>query len=97
MSSVIRFFHIRPNSPRGGATVKVVGNLDDVGYVSIQVGRCSNKDVFEKKAGRSCAECNPAMVVPLRYLPRHLSDVANAVKADNTDFSFALKYFLSKE
>jgi hypothetical protein len=103
MAIVVRFFHIRTGVATGGATVKVVGNTSNVGQVTVQVTRCSKKDVFCKKTGRAEAEKAPTQVLPLRFLPKELGRVADKVDkiqdefAYVRDYSFALKYFLPKE
>jgi len=101
MASVVRFFHIRSsNLTHGGATVKVVGDTSNVGQVTVQVTRCSKKDVFCKKTGRAEAEKAPTQVLPLRFLPKELGRFAARLDgwgAGLRDYSFALKYFLPKE
>lgn len=102
---VSRFFHIRFGTT-GGATVKVTGETDKVGYVDVQTTYCSRKDPFCKKTGRETAEKAAAKLVPLRYLPAELgriqADAFKKSKADESkhfakDFTFAMKYFLPKE
>lgn len=99
MAKIIRFFHIRTGVATGGATVKVVGDTDNVGQVDVQVTYCSKKDVFCKKTGRAEAEKAPIKVVPLRFLPKELGRVNEKVdgRIYTYDYSFSLKYFLPKE
>jgi hypothetical protein len=103
MQQVERFIHIRTmGMSKGGATVRVVGDLDDVGSVSVQAAFCSKKDAFSRKTGRDTTFKAPIQVMPLRNLPRALAMVrAKAEKATKTycfpeDFSYMLKYFLPK-
>lgn len=105
MSKVVRFFHIRPygKSGRGGATVKVTGDPDQVGQVDVQASFCSKKDMFCKKTGRNEAEKAPVKVVPLRYLPQELGrvqlEMARKTKLpfELHDFTYGVRYFLPKE
>jgi hypothetical protein len=88
---------------KGGVTVRVTGDTDNVGQVDVQYVECSQKDNFCKKTGRSLAEKAPVKVVALRYLPAELGRIAQRAQARkrllafNSDFTFAIKYFLPKE
>src|SRR5689334_3030957 len=105
---VERFFHIRPDLNNGGATVRVVGNTEQVGQVDVQVAYCHSHttenrgDPYCKATGRDYATKSPMKIVPLRYLPRELERI-QAVVARRTggfvinDFNFSMKYFLPKE
>lgn len=98
MSQIERFFHLR-QGPKGGATVRVVGDTDVVGHVFVQFARCSKKDAFCKATGRSLAVNKPAEYVALRYLPAALERIAKKEVGTQHphDYSFAVKYFLPKE
>lgn len=98
MSKVTRYFHVRNPyaSHKGGHCVKVTGDTDVVGQVDMQVVKCSRKDMYNKKIGRGLVDNAPIKIIPLRYLPRELDDLAKNYKA-NFDYSFAIKYFLPKE
>jgi hypothetical protein len=96
MSQVIRYFHIRTGT-KGGATVKVVGDTDKVGYVDVQATFVSKRDNYVKALGRSFAEKAPVKVVPLRFLPRELGLIQDKANYPfRTDMSYAIKYFLPK-
>ena len=74
MTSIVkRYFHIRgPQGRRGkynGATVLVVGDLNNVAQVDVQVAFCSRKDSFTRSIGRTEANKSTVKIVPLRYLP----------------------------
>lgn len=106
MSNVERFFHIRGATHKGGATVRVVGDMAKPGNVDVQVAVCSRKDNFCKKTGRDLAEKASIKAVPLRYLPQELARIEDKLIAEKRirpsatyglDFSFATKYFLPKE
>lgn len=113
MSKVSRFFHIRPREitrdgtirlgTRGGATVRVNGDLDGNNPVEVQVAFCSPLDTFSKKVGRLLASQAPAKLVPLRYLPAELARITEASTKKTKslryqpDYAFATKYFLPKE
>lgn len=108
MSQVIRYFHIRnpkwmDATHKGGVTVRVVGDTEQVGQVDVQYAECSRKDNFCKATGRSLAEKAPVKVVPLRFLPQEMARIAEKAKdarrliAYNSDFTFSMKYFLPKE
>ena len=97
---VVRYFHLRPfMEMKGGATVKVVGDTDNPAQVDVQFVKCSRKDAFCKKTGRSFADKAPLKVVPLRYLPNELERIGAKVGVDNlaADYFFACRYFLPKE
>lgn len=111
MSKVIRFFHIRPIVrqkgqwvPRrnGGATVRVVGDTEEVGTVEVQTIFCVNKDLYNKKIGRTLASESPVKVVPLRMLAKELLEISEEVdqfckaKTEDTDYNWAIRYFLPK-
>jgi hypothetical protein len=102
MAKVIRYFHIRrPGAVKGGATVKVIGDTDFPGQVDVQFVKCSRKDNYDKKIGRSYAEKAPVKVVPLRYLPNELARISQKCGVFNTDFpadyNYSIGYFLPKE
>lgn len=106
MSNIERFFHIRGRGPKGGATVRVVGNDERVGQVDVQVVECSRMDNFNKAKGRELAAHKPIKVVPLRYLPHELARIEDRLVAHKRirpvsefahDYTFAVKYFLPKE
>lgn len=89
MAQVVRFFHVRPTSrwyeqygfdplPRGGATVRVVGE-DDGKAVRVQVAYCSPKDQFCRKTGRARAETKQTVAIPLSGLPGMLTKVSRNV------------------
>lgn len=111
---VVRYFHIRHlNSAKGGATVRVEGDnegtLED--EVHVTVAKCSQKDAFCRKAGRTVAdEKLMAQNLPLKGLPGKLHRVALSVlkRTKNTgqrvetelykrDFGFSTKYFRAPE
>jgi hypothetical protein len=100
---VTRYFHLRPfGHMSGGACVQVTANTEHVGQVDVQVAKCSKKDSYVKKIGRTEASIAPIKVVPLRYLPQELGRIwesnARLFKGEPpTDFTFSLKYFLPKE
>lgn len=112
MTEVVRFFHIRPltrknrewvPAQRAGATVKVVGDTDKVGSVTVQYTLCSKNDMFCKRTGRKEAEKAEAQEVSLRHLPSALTKISELVDAvikkamtPDTDYSYAIKYFLPK-
>lgn len=111
MSNVVRYFHIRPiirqkgqwvARRNGGATVRVVGDTEKVGTVEVQVVFCVNKDLFNKKIGRSHAEKMPVKVVSLRMLAKELLEISEEVdqfckaKTEDTDYNWAIRYFLPK-
>lgn len=100
MSKVVRYFHLRPfMEMKGGATVKVTGDTENPAQVDVQWTKCSRKDMFCKKTGRSFADKAPLKVVPLRYLPNELERISNKVGVINAvaDYFFACRYFLPKE
>lgn len=101
---VERFFHIRDMfSPKGGATVRVVGDTEQCGQVDVQVVECSAHDNYSRKEGRSRVVAKPLKVVPLRKLPAELQSIA--LKAEKhgrigyaqANFDYSVKYFLPKE
>ena len=99
---VVRYFHLRPfMEMKGGATVKVTGDTENPAQVDVQWTKCSRKDMFCKKTGRSFADKAPLKVVPLRYLPNELArieDKANGVVGNEpANYFFACRYFLPKE
>ena len=108
MKLVERFFHIRTRGAKGGATIRVVGDLDNIGKVNVQYTICSKKDVFCKKTGRSYAANAPVQEVALRDLAGKLAEIWCDVfriepesfdfawRAQTRDFSFAIRYFLPK-
>ena len=112
MTIVTRFFHIRPltrqnkqwvPAQRAGATVKVVGDTDNVGSVTVQFTLCSKNDLFCKRTGRKEAEKAEAQTISLRHLPSTLNKVSELVDAaikkamtPDQDYSYAIKYFLPK-
>ena len=108
MKLVERFFHIRTRGAKGGATIRVVGDLDNIGKVNVQYTICSKKDVFCKKTGRSYAANAPVQEIALRDLAGTLSGIechAVSVPAHQFDYvwrssiptwSFAIRYFLPK-
>jgi hypothetical protein len=91
MSRVERFFHIRRgDSTDGGATVRVVGNTEQVGQVDVQVAFCHsitgkdqdgkpNGDPYCKRVGREKATAGPIKVIALRYLPAELARIGKLV------------------
>jgi len=115
---VVRYVHIRLVSPRdgkwvyqprGGATVRVSGNTDTPGQVDLQVAFCSKKDTFCKERGRIEAFKAPVKIVPLRYIGKHVQDIAQEamnrreggtkgldVVVEN-NYDFLIRYFLPKE
>ena len=94
---VVRYFHLRPVlSHKGGVCVKVVGDTEQVGQVDLQYSKCSNKDAYVKKTGRSLADAAPVKIVPLRYLAKELEHLGGPFIGYTPDFSFTLKYFLPK-
>ena len=97
MTQIQRYFHIR-NGTKGGATVRVSGDMDILGQVDVQYVKCSRKDNYVKKTGRSLADKAPIKVVPLRYLSQELGRIQQSVGSRlHTDWTFAIKYFLPKE
>ena len=98
MSKVIRYVHIR-DTDKGGATVKITGDLDFPGQVDVQWVRCSKKDNYVKEVGRNLATTAPIKVVPLRYLPKELTRIAESVGSFDAlnGFEYMYKYFLPKE
>lgn len=92
----------------GGATVLITGDTSDPGFVRVQVAFCSKKDTFCKAVGRDEAFNAPVKVVPLRYLPREMANIAKEVESrrehgargtDSTyeiDYDFLIRYFLPK-
>ena len=99
MAKVIRYFHLR-SGMTGGATAKVIGDTEILGQVDIQVAKCSKKDHYCKNTGRIEASKAPTKVIPLRYLPKELSRIAESTSHpawDVGDYSYAIKYFLPKE
>lgn len=97
MSKTIRFFHIRTGT-KGGATVQVTGDTENVAQVDVQFALCSKKDNYVKKIGRGEAAKAPAKIIPLRYLPQELARIGNKARARmQPDYTYAIKYFLPKE
>lgn len=97
MTQVVRYFHIRRGT-KGGATVKVTGNTEQVGQVDVQYAQCSKKDNYVKRLGREEAAKAPIKVVPLRYLPQELGRIqAKAGSRLLTDYTYAVRYYLPKE
>lgn len=94
---VERFFHIRSGGPKGGYTIRVVGDTLYPGQVDIQVTKCSKRDVYCKRTGRAEAVKAPVKVIPLRYLPRNLWELQVTCSGWSHDFDYALHYFLPKE
>jgi hypothetical protein len=100
---VERFFHIRRYHPNGGATVRVVGDTDNPGQVAVQYAICSRKDNYCKRTGRELAATRTPKIIPLRNLPRELTDItAKAAIITNSplpriDYGYTLRYFLPKE
>jgi len=103
MAEVIRFFHLRNGTEKGGATIKVYGDTQNVGSVVVQAVLVSKKDNYCKKTGRTEVSKVKETAIPLRYLPNYLSDVMNRWVAQKDNpyypdmFNFAIKYFLPKE
>jgi len=105
MSKVVRYFHIRLQdycgpSTHGGGTVKVTGDTNYPGQVDVQYTKCSSKDQFVKREGRSFADKAPIKVIPLRNLGKELDDIAKRCGDEyshEAQWLFALKYFLPKE
>jgi hypothetical protein len=98
MAQVIRFFHVRHNnSPRGGATVRVVGE-DDGKAVRVQVSYCSPNDQFCRKTGReNAAKSSTTTAIPLKGLPGMLHKISMKVlrkTAYNFDFIGEPKAFI---
>jgi hypothetical protein len=90
---VVRYFHIRePNSTHGGFTAKVSGETANVNQVGLQVVRCSERDAYVKKIGRSLADKAPVKLVQLRYLPTELENINPGLQ----HWDFAVRYFLPK-
>lgn len=96
MSQVVRYFHIRAYGCKGGATVKVVGDTTTTS-VEVQFSRCSKHDNFCKKTGRSFADKAPVKVIPLRFLPREIEEIARNQVGLIYNYDFSIKYFLPKE
>lgn len=100
---VERFFHLRTDYQSGGATVRVVGDTDRVGQVDLQFTICSRNDPFCRKIGRAEALKAIPKIIPLRYLPQELARIEDKMRdqtrlsAPATDYTYALRYFLSKE
>ena len=107
----VRYFHIRPIVRRlgrfmvyekGGATVRVTGDSEDISNVTIQSISCSKDDNFVRRNGRVLASKAPEEVIKLRYLGMHLAEIAEDVEdrckkpTQDSDYNFALKYFLPK-
>lgn len=79
MAQLIRFFHVRDiHQPRGGATVRVVGE-DDGLAVRVQIAYCSPKDQFCRKTGREQAAKSSTTAIPLKGLPGLLHKVSKKV------------------
>lgn len=98
MSQVVRYFHLRAfMSSHGGTTVKVTGDLDSPGQVDIQWVKCSKKDNYCKKTGRSLADKASTKIIPLRYLPKELDALHPTGGTIYGGHAFAIKYFLPKE
>jgi hypothetical protein len=111
MSNVERYFHIRTLDRNGGATVRVVGNPNNIGTVDVQAAFCSKKDNYCRETGRLHAVAAPIKTVPLRDLGRELFNIEqNAWKLNDNwfkkhpdqakvpcrDWGFAIRYFLPK-
>ncbi len=97
MSQVVRYFHLRKGT-KGGATVKVTGDTNILGQVDVQYAQCSKQDNYIKAVGRAEAAKAPIKIVPLRYLPQELGRISDRAKIRHqTDYTFAIKYFLPKE
>jgi hypothetical protein len=98
---VIRYFHLRSyHEEKGGATVKVTGNTEQVGQVDVQFTPVSKKDNYCRNTGRIMASKAPVKVLPLRYLPKELARIAEANDSPSWhhgSFDFSTKYFLPKE
>lgn len=109
MSTLVRYFHIRPIVKRarknvvfekGGATVRVEHSR--FGFVNVGYILCSAKDSFVKNTGRVMSAAIPVQEIPLRYLGGFLTEVAEEVEGlsklptQATDYNFAMKYFLPK-
>jgi len=105
MTSVVRYFHLRPYGAvgRGGVTVRVTGNTESPTQVDVQAAFCSKKDMYCKATGRAESAKAPVKVVQLRYLPQELSRLTAQAQSKTKqnyllgDMSFAMKYFLPKE
>lgn len=99
---VTRYVHLRSLQSKGGATVRIVGDTENIGTVDVQYVRCSRKDNYSKKEGRSLSEKAPIKTVPLRSLPAEISHInAKVVMQKNDPVSFSgydylFKYFLPK-
>lgn len=97
MSIVVRYFHLRSfMSTHGGTTVKVTGDLSSPCQVDVQWVKCSKKDNYCKKTGRSLADKAPTKIIPLRYLPKELDALHPSGGSINGGHDFAIKYFLPK-
>jgi hypothetical protein len=112
MSQVVRYFHIRPlkrqnkewvYQQRHGATVRVVGDTENIGKVQVQFAFCSGRDMYCKKIGRLEAIKAEVRTISLRHLPSELHQISEEVDArtksrmtEDTDYGFAMKYFLPK-
>lgn len=122
---VERYFHIRPLiakhlrqpggniiASRGGATVRVVGELGGNQGVRVSYALCSANDAYCRKTGRETATNHKELWYNLNELPDALQKISREVTGRvlklphskraqhhlwNTDYSFAKKYFLAKD
>jgi hypothetical protein len=63
------------NNKTGGATVIVMGDTTNPGFVTVQTAWCKYTDDYSRKVGRTIAQCADPEVVPLRLLPNTLREI----------------------
>lgn len=77
-----RFFYVRtPGTHKGGATIRVVREVDTDEEVQVQVTHCSQKTRFNRREGRGAAMLKGPTTMPISELPKKFKRVARRVLA----------------